>query len=527
MRTKQTMSNLKSKALYLVITLIFSVATILSYAPQAFAISQADADASPRLTLNQWKTDKLTNCKQEKWYRFDITQPGYFRVQFKSNANANSDDIDAGWHFQIYKKNALTSIIREYGRITDSADSEWLSFEKDTYYIKVCAQDGANDSWAPTNCPFDLRIEFYASNVWETEYNDTNISANVISTNTVYFGNIFWCKDVDWYKYTVTKDGYQTVTIGPDPNRCDTAHINAGWRYTIYESDATTEVRTYGDIKTTSTSAKYPMKKGIYYIKVSAQDGANDSWAPSEQVYNLKINEYSESNWESERNDEQNMANAISVGQTYKGTTYWCKDADWYKFTVPSKGTAVISFSKSNDVNVDSIHAGWRYDLYSSNSKDPIASKEAITVSASGKKGLQAGTYYLRICPQDGANDAWAPTHCQYSFKVAFTSSKTEQAQTAKQLQKSKVTIKSVKAGKKQATLKWAKNKYADGYEIYRSANGKKFTKVATVKASKLSFVNKGLKSKKTYFYKVRAYKKVNGKKIYSKYSVVKKVKAK
>ena len=40
-------------------------------------------------------------------------------------------------------------------------------------------------------------------------------------------------------------------------------------------------------------------------------------------------------------------------------------------------------------------------------------------------------------------------------------------------------------------------------------------------------FLNKKLKGKKTYYYKVRAYKKENGKKVYSKYSAVKKIKTK
>ena len=81
--------------------------SLLCFRMPAYAISQNEADASEALTLNSASTGTLTDTVTEKWYRFDITQPGYFRVQFKSNANANSDDIDAGWHFQIYKKNFL------------------------------------------------------------------------------------------------------------------------------------------------------------------------------------------------------------------------------------------------------------------------------------------------------------------------------------------------------------------------------------------------------------------------------------
>ena len=52
--------------------------------------------------------------------------------------------------------------------------------------------------------------------------------------------------------------------------------------------------------------------------------------------------------------------------------------------------------------------------------------------------------------------------------------------------------------------------------------------KVSTVKnAKKTTFLDKKVSSKKTYYYKVRAYKTVKGKKVYGAYSVVKKVKCK
>ena len=59
-------------------------------------------------------------------------------------------------------------------------------------------------------------------------------------------------------------------------------------------------------------------------------------------------------------------------------------------------------------------------------------------------------------------------------------------------------------------------------------SNKGKFTKVSTVKnAKKTTFLDKKVSSKKTYYYKVRAYKTVKGKKVYGAYSVVKKVKCK
>ncbi len=80
--------------------------------------------------------------------------------------------------------------------------------------------------------------------------------------------------------------------------------------------------------------------------------------------------------------------------------------------------------------------------------------------------------------------------------------------------------------GKKCATITYGKVKGAEGYEIYRSTKKKKgYKKVDTTK--KVRYKNKKLKSKKTYYYKVRAYRKVDGKKVYSSFSKVKSVKVK
>jgi hypothetical protein len=89
-----------------------------------------------------------------------------------------------------------------------------------------------------------------------------------------------------------------------------------------------------------------------------------------------------------------------------------------------------------------------------------------------------------------------------------------------------KVTISSAKNSKgKKLVLKWKKVKGASGYEvtIATKKNFKKGKKVTSVKGTSKTF--KKLKQNKTYYVKVRAYTKKNGKKVYGAYSKVKKVK--
>ena len=92
------------------------------------------------------------------------------------------------------------------------------------------------------------------------------------------------------------------------------------------------------------------------------------------------------------------------------------------------------------------------------------------------------------------------------------------------------VTVKSLKkksAGK--LTVKWASHKtQTTGFQI-RYSTSKKFTSYKSVTVSSKSATSKlikGLKKGKTYYVKMRAYKTVDGKKIYSAWSKSKKAKA-
>lgn len=89
----------------------------------------------------------------------------------------------------------------------------------------------------------------------------------------------------------------------------------------------------------------------------------------------------------------------------------------------------------------------------------------------------------------------------------------------------SKVTNLKVKNKKtKKAVITWKKVKNADGYQIYRATKKSgKFKKIKTIKGNAVvKYTNKKLKKNKKYYYKVRAYRTVKGKKVYSAFSVKK-----
>ena len=91
-------------------------------------------------------------------------------------------------------------------------------------------------------------------------------------------------------------------------------------------------------------------------------------------------------------------------------------------------------------------------------------------------------------------------------------------------LKKPVIKAKALKGGK--VRLSWKSVPGAKGYRIYIYDKAKKkYVHRLTKRASVKSVIHRGLKKGVTYKYKIRAYRKVNGKTVYSPYSAVKSVK--
>ena len=84
-----------------------------------------------------------------------------------------------------------------------------------------------------------------------------------------------------------------------------------------------------------------------------------------------------------------------------------------------------------------------------------------------------------------------------------------------------KKTTLTVKKTDEKYTFSWDKVSGADKYQIYYSTDGKNYKKLANVSGKKTSYSTKKLDESKTYSFKIRSYKKADGKTYYSKYSKV------
>lgn len=209
----------------------------------------------------------------------------------------------------------------------------------------------------------------------------------------------------------------------------------------------------------------------------------------------------------------------VSYTSQYSGEVMAPILGAYAKVTVTSaKPTAV----KAKSASVTSVKVSWKkvkdatgYQVYRAASKNGKYKKVKTTSAASfTDKKLKTGkAYYYKVRAykkEDGSVYYGA-----YSAKV-------------KAVPKPAAAVLKLKAGKGTVKASWKKVSGADGYQVYRAKSKKgKFTKIKTVSKKSRSYKSTRLKKGKTYYYKVRAYKKVNGKNVYGTFSAVQKAKVK
>lgn len=181
---------------------------------------------------------------------------------------------------------------------------------------------------------------------------------------------------------------------------------------------------------------------------------------------------------------------------------------------------------KATSAGYSSIRLSWKkvggaygYVIYRSTSKNggykAVATiKKGKITSYTNKKLSTDKTYYYKLRPFKTVKNKR-----QYMGYSTVVSARPVPG---------RVNFTKATAGTRKAVLRWKKVSGASGYKIYRSTSKNSGYKwVSTVSSRRASYTNSKLKKGQTYYYKIRAYRKVGNKKVYGTFSVVRKVKAK
>lgn len=293
-------------------------------------------------------------------------------------------------------------------------------------------------------------------------------------------------------------------------------------------------------------------EKTIYYYKVRAVmeadgktiysgDSAVASAKPLEKTYTVKAAASGggkASGGAVKRADEQiTLVATPNAGYYFTG---WKENgkkvssSQIYTFKVKRECTLTAGFAKLSvpsltvvSANATSIKVSWKritgatgYDVYRAVSKKGKYTKVAAiskttTVTYTDKKLTTGKAYYYKV--RAAAQGTAKTTHSDYSS-----------IKNAKPVPQAPIGLKAA-AGSRNVKLGWKKVSGATGYEVYRATSKKgKYKKIKVIsKASIISYTDKKLTAKKNYYYKVRSYKTVSGKKVYSSFSIIKSVKTK
>ena len=287
------------------------------------------------------------------------------------------------------------------------------------------------------------------------------------------------------------------------------------------------------------------LNAGVYYFKVGAQNYGQSStytlttsFTPANESFaeNLDVN-----------NDIIGNANPIALDTTYNGMLAENDEVDFYTFNVTTDAV-IINLRSEKEIcfsiyNLTGNEITSRYYSNFNSSTNVAETSETISLSQGTyclkfRKTYNGECFYsfsINSPHQHAYNYSYtvAPTYTTKGYDIYACSCGDSYATNYTPVKKlGKVKLNSVSSVKKKHSIiaKWNKKSHASGYQIYysRNKNFKKTVAKVLVSGGKItSYKGKNFTKGKTYYVKVRAYKNVDGKRVYGKWSVVKRVKCK
>lgn len=329
----------------------------------------------------------------------------------------------------------------------------------------------------------------------------SNISSAVpISLGTTQSGRITEAEQVNYFSFYLPSAGQVKLNVEN--------YLGYGMGYQIYSSNNKRTIYE-SPINSIRESFNLGLDKGTYYIKFVGNNNPQEDYSYFLGEYDFKITFTSAGVNHTEPNNTIGTSANISLGKTINGHIAKNNEIDYYKFKVSSKGEIKINVETYLE-----LYGSLGIQIY--DSKKRVIHEQSCYNKQYFTLNLYAGTYYMKFIGNSSTSD-YSEDFGDYNFKV-----------TLKKFTKpGKVKLSSVKnSGYWTLTAKWKKIRDADGYQlIYSTKKSFKGKKSVYVEGNYTNSSVYWLKKKKTYYFKVRAYKKFDERAYYGSYGNVKKVK--
>lgn len=536
----------------------------------------ADGDFSSAISISLGNTinGSITETVDNRLYSFSLAKSGRVTIDLSSYMQFCS--------LYIYGS--------EGGLIWYDENNEWnenLKYFKDTYeidltngtyFLKVTGYK--NGEWRGSTGIYEIATKFTSAEESCIEPNNDFMEASVIGINGTIKGQIAENDRYDIYKFSLPKSG----RIGLSMTYC--MKYNS-----IYLYDNMGEQIWYSNNNEWNENLKYKtdiynldLDSGTYYFKVTGYK--NGEWNASTGNYTFKM-KYTNANVNyKEPNNDFTEAYTLETNKKIKGQIAINDRYDILKFSLPKAIDVRITMTSYMEYYTLDLYdsAGERIWYTNNNTWNANVGyrKDIHTVT------LSSGSYYLKVTGyKSGEWNASTGTYTllidtRASIKNASASFSEYRTYTGKSIQPSvtvkyngtilrkgkdyelsyknnksigtativikgkgnyigtkkikfyitpkKATITKAQNSKKRTvTLKWKRDKNVSGYEIYRSVKKNTgYIKIKVISKNKtVSFIDKNLQKGRTYYYKVRSYKKVKGRIYYGSNSEEKAVKIK
>ena len=357
-----------------------------------------DFSTADAISVNSTVSGALSHNMDLDFYKFTVSANGYVSLTF---SHEYIDDNWNLWSAKIYNSSYEELMQRDFSGKDATNITTKLGISSGTYYIRVTGSSGYSDK------QYDFKINYTASNAWETEINDEFSSADIVSVNSTVSGALSYNMDEDIYKFTVSANGYVSMTFSHE-------YINDTWSLwsvkifnSSYEELMT---RNFSGTDTLATTCNIGLLSGTYYICVISSSGYSDI------QYNLKVNYVASNNWETEFNNDFNTADNILINTKINGSLMNSYDADIYSFTLSNNDQIKIQFDHDY---IDDTWNYWSVILYDSSISEimTIEINGSKTSTETDMKSLSSGKYYIKVKDSNGYSDI------DYSLKVVSKNS--------------------------------------------------------------------------------------------------------
>ena len=249
---------------------------------------------------------------------------------------------------------------------------------------------------------------------------------------------------------------------------------------------------------------KYDKKSNSYkYLATTNTNTYTDKSLKASSTYSYRVRAYKVVN---STTYNGSYSNTIDV----KTSPNYAPKVTGLKLKTQKSDSLTISWNKINNVTGYKVY---RYDVKTESYKLIKTISDASTTSYTNSKLTSATKYLYKVRSYKIVNNK---THNgDYSSSLAATTKPPTP------------TVKLTSPSTKKIKLTWTNiSSRTTGYNIYM-ATSKNGTYKNIGSTSKKSFTKGSLKKGKTYYFKVRAYRTIDGKKVYSSYSSIKSIKCK